>query len=97
MIPTTFVSCICDLWIRFELDGFRYYFDVDHNPFFPDSFIKEPANGVGKYYGENVEAGDKDWLWDELFRPVAEEETIEKCADVLLDFLEKQKVSIRYE
>ena len=87
IITTKFVSLVSDLWIRFELDGFRYYFEVEDNPFFPDGYTKTPVGWNGKSYIDKIESGDKHWLFDSLFRTDAPEETIDHAAAVLLEQL----------
>lgn len=92
-VVTKLVSCICDVGITFDLDGFTYVFYADSNPFFPDMFVKHPVGAISKFYFDKVESGDKDWLLNGMFEPVASYEVIDLCAEKLLEFLEKQKSS----
>ena len=87
-VSTKFVSPISDLWIRFELNGYRYYFQVDDNPFFPDGYTKVPEDWKGKGYLDKIESGDKKWLTDDMFRTAVSEETVTKAAEALLRQLE---------
>ncbi len=96
VVKTRFVSLICDLWLRFTLDGFRYSFSTEGNPFFPDRWSKVPVGSDGQYYLDEIECSDKFYYPDDMFHPVAKEETIEKAAKDLLDFFVKQKASERY-
>ena len=91
VVKTNFVSLISDLWIRFELDGFRYEFEVENNPFFPDKWCKSPAAGEKRgYYWEEIEIGDKGYYVNDMFEPVADEKTIEDAAMWLLHFFQRQ-------
>lgn len=87
-VTTRFVSLTSDLWIRFELDGFRYYFQVDDNPFFPDGYTKVPKDWNGRGYLDSIESGDKNWLTDGMFRTAVSETEIRHAADALLKYLE---------
>ena len=87
-VTTRFVSLTSDLWIRFELDGFRYYFQVDDNPFFPDGYTKVPEDWKGKGYLDSIESGDKNWLTNGMFRTAVSETEIRHAADALLKYLE---------
>jgi hypothetical protein len=96
VIRTRLVSMISDLGISFELGGFCYSYSTDSNPFFPDNITKYPVGEGGKYYSVGVEAGDKKWLYDDLFKSVANETTIKQAATVLLEFMEGMNQSVRY-
>ena len=87
VITTKFVSLI-DLWINFELDGFKYHFEVENNPFFPDGYTKTPVGWNGKSYIDKIEAGNKSWLFDSMFKIAVDEETIDMSAAALLKQLE---------
>ena len=96
MVKTTFASRLSGLSINFELDGFRYSYHSDRNPYFPDNAFKAPADESDYgYYSESIE--NKPWLLDELFKPVADKESIEISAAVLLDFLLKLPISKQAE
>ena len=85
-VTTKFVSLVSDLWIRFELNGFRYYFEVSDNPYFPDGYIKTPVGWDGETYIDKIE--EKLWMLDGIFGKAADEDTIERSAVILLDQLE---------
>ena len=87
-VATKFVSLIADLWIRFELDGYRYYFEVENNPYMPDGYIKTPVGWDGKSYIDKIKSGEKNWLYDGLFRFAAKEEMIDMSAAALLNQLQ---------
>ena len=95
-VTTNFVSLIADLWIRFELNGYRYYFEVDNNPFFPDGYIKTPVGWDGKSYIDKIESGEKSWLYDDMFRFAAKEEVIDLSAAALLNQLEAAQNSCKF-
>ena len=85
-IRTCFVSLVSDLWIRFELDGYEYYFETEGNPFFPDKWLKKKCGSAGKYYMETIDCPDKFYCLDDMFNPVADESSVEDAARKLLDF-----------
>lgn len=96
IIRTEFVSLVSDLWLRFKLDGYAYYFEVDDNPFFPDKYCKTPADGDGRYYFEEIDCEEKVYYPDDFFKPVAAEEMVDVVARSLLDFLKDKRVCVRY-
>ena len=99
VVKTNFVGFSTGMAIYFDLDGFRYSFNCSSNPYLEDYCIKVPiVNDLEiQYCCDTVEAGSKHWMLDELFRPVADEETIEKSAAILLDYLVGRPESKRYE
>ena len=84
IIKTNFVSNIGDLWIRFELDGYRYYFQSESNPYFPDGFIKKPVDWTGEAFLDKIESADKSWMTDDMFSDSADDNAIEDSAKRLL-------------
>lgn len=99
VVKTRFVGFSTGMAIYFDLDGFRYSFNCSSNPYLEDYCIKVPIvhDLEVQYCSDTVEAGSKHWMLDELFRPVADEETIEKSAAILLDYLVGRPESKRYE
>ncbi len=99
VVKTNFVGFSFGMAIHFELDGYRYSFYCDSNPYLDDSYSKIPiAKDLEQQYcSDAVEAFAKCWMLDELFRPVAEDDTIEKSAAILLDYLVGRPESKRYE
>lgn len=97
VVKTRFVSLISDLWIRFKLDGFAYELSFDSNPFFPDKWCKAPVSGGKGYYMNEIEGGDKFYYVNDMFSPVASDETIEYAAAMILSHLKKQKTCKRVE
>lgn len=95
VISTRFVSLVSDLWIRFELGGFRYTMEFDTNPFFPDNVLKVPAEGDGKYYMDDIQAEDKFYYTNSFYEPVASEDSVVESAKKLLEFLKGMKQSKR--
>lgn len=85
------------MWIDFEVGGFQYHFGPDDNPFFPDSVLKIPVGAKEEYYRDEIESGDKPWLIDNLFEPVAMDESIEKAARILYRRMLALPISERYE
>lgn len=96
VIRTRFCSLGADIWMRFELDGWNYYWQTEDNPFFPDGLIKKPQGSKAKYYLDEIDGRDKTWMFDDLFQPVAKEETIEKAARNLFTSLTKHQPSELY-
>ena len=93
VVSTRFVSLVSDLWIKFKLDGYQYYFGVDTNPFFRDSWSKGKTNSDRTIYLDEIDAGDKFYYTNDMFTPVADEETIETAAKGLLEFFEKAETT----
>lgn len=99
VVKTNFVGFSFGMGIHFELDGYSYSFYCDSNPYLDDHYSKIPiAKDLEQQYcSDAVEAFAKCWMLDELFRPVAEDDTIEKSAAILLDYLVGRPESKRYE
>ena len=97
IVKTNFVSLTSDLWIKFELDGCHYYIQFDNNPFFPDGWYKIPVadkDNRNAYYMDEIDGGDKEYYTNDMFAPVAKEETIEKAAEWIFDFMKNQKCTL---
>lgn len=92
VIETSFISLISDLWIRFELNGCTYYFEVDDNPFFPDKFLKGKTGESIKRYMEEIECDKKTYYLNGIFEPVAEEKTILIAASDLYTLLTEMEL-----
>ena len=85
------------MWINFEIGGFQYHFGPDDNPFFPDGVSKIPVEAKGRYYRDVIESGNKPWLIDDLFKPVATDESIESAARTLYGVILDRPISERFE
>ena len=97
IVKSRFVSLICDLWIRFKLDGYVYEISFDDNPFFPDRYCKAKENGdVRHRYLDEIECGNKFYYTNDMFCPVASEETIKNVARGIFNFLKNTKESEEY-
>lgn len=95
VIETRFVTLTCDLWIRFVIDGYIYEIDFEDNPFFPDHYCKVPVGEKNskKYYRDKIECEDKFYYPDDMFEPVAKDDTIDASAKCLLKYLKTRKTS----
>ena len=94
VISTRFVSLTADLWLRFKLDGYEYYFEVESNPFFPDRFTKATYGEHGVVYLEEIEAPEKIYYPNDMFNPVASVDTVADAAKDLLEYLERKRATI---
>lgn len=95
VVKTNFVSNFGDLWIRFELDGYRYYFQSESNPYFPDGFIKKPVDWTGEAFLDKIESADKSWMTDEMFSDSADDNAIEDSAKRLLKQLRNIPATVK--
>ena len=75
-------------YIRFVLDGYLYYFQIDDNPFFPFYYSKYQINPNNTYckdvYSEEL---DKDWLFDCYWRNDCTNEERQQAAETILNIL----------
>lgn len=51
-------------YIRFTLDGYMYYYQLEENPFFPFMYSKTPLRGNVYSLDACIDEANKSWLYD---------------------------------
>lgn len=81
-------------YIKFTLDGFLYYFQVDENPFFDHGYTKRKIHDGKVVAGCNtyIEDLSRDWIYDCLFA-VTNDADIREIAEQVFTLLITAKPS----
>ena len=93
-VRTRFVWLICDMRIRFSIDGADFFFDAAGNPFFHDTWGKK--QGASAWQVREVQGGAKSYWRDGLCSPVAEDAAIDDAAGELFRLLVGRQVIKKY-
>lgn len=83
-------------YIRFVLDGFCYYYQMDENPFFDFYYEKTPVkNGA---YSRNacldIDKNKNEWLFDCFFDRDCSDENIKEAANIIFNMLVNSQPSV---
>ena len=83
-------------YIRFVLDGYMYYFQIDDNPFFPHRYIKTPV--VNEKYSRDVYLDELQNAWMGRLEKYAHntDECLEHVAEDLYKAMLAAKESEKY-
>lgn len=74
-------------YIKFVLDGFIYYYQVDDNPFF-EFYYSKTAVISGRYSRDTYSMEDKkEWLYDCFFSATCNIEDVKEAANLIFNML----------
>lgn len=93
-IPETWIDTYFLSYIDFCLNGYRYYYQIDDNMFFPFLFIKTPIDEFGQYSKDAaLEESAKEWLFDCFFKSDCSDSDIKEAANAIFNELINAKKS----